>query len=123
MNRVSLVLVLHAHQPIGNFDWVVEQNYRLSYLPFIECLERHPAVSVSLHYSGVLLEWLDKHHPEYMNRLRALREAGSLEFLAGGFFEPILISIPEHDRQAQIARLQAFLEQRFGERPRGVWLT
>ena len=123
MNRVSLVLVLHAHQPVGNFDSVVEQNYRLSYLPFIECLERHPAVSVNLHYSGVLLEWLDEHHPEYMDRLQALRENGSVEFLAGGFFEPILISIPEHDRQTQIAQLQEFLEQRFGERPRGLWLT
>ena len=123
MNRVSLVLVLHAHQPIGNFDSVIEQNYRLSYLPFIECLERHPAVSVSLHYSGVLLEWLDEHHPEYMDRLQALRESGSVEFLAGGFFEPILISIPKPDRQAQIARLQEFLERRFGERARGLWLT
>lgn len=123
MNRVSLVLVLHAHQPIGNFDHVMEENYRLSYLPFIECLERHPAVSVSLHYSGVLLEWLEEHHPDYLDRLQALREAGSVEFLAGGFFEPILISIPEADRQAQITRLQEFLERRFGERARGVWLT
>jgi len=123
MNRVSLVLVLHAHQPIGNFDSVMEQNYRLSYLPFLEVLERHAAVSVTLHYSGVLLEWLDEHHPDYMKRLRALREAGSVEFLAGGFFEPVLISIPEQDRQAQIARLQEFVEKRFGERPRGVWLT
>jgi 4-alpha-glucanotransferase len=123
MNRVSLVLILHAHQPIGNFDSVLEQNYRLSYLPFIECLERHPAVAVSLHYSGVLLEWLDLNHLEYIERLRALREAGSIEFLAGGFFEPILISIPDRDRQAQIGLLRDYIERRFGERPRGLWLT
>jgi len=123
MNRVSLVLVLHAHQPIGNFDSVLEQNYRLSYLPFIECLERHPAVSVSLHYSGVLLEWLDERHPEYLDRLRALAEAGNVEFLGGGFYEPILISIPEHDRHAQLAAMRDFLRRRFGVAPRGVWLT
>ena len=123
MNRVSLVLVLHAHQPIGNFDSVLEENYRLSYLPFIECLERHPGVSVTMHYSGVLLEWLAEQHPDYIERLRALREGGSVEFLAGGFYEPILISIPEHDRQEQIRRLRDFLEKTFGERPRGAWLT
>jgi alpha-amylase len=123
MNPVSLVLVLHAHQPIGNFGSVLEQNYRLAYLPFIECLERHPAIAVNLHYSGVLLEWLAEHHPEYLDRLRALREAGSIEFWGGGFYEPVLISIPEHDRQAQIAGMQQYLEECFGERPRGLWLT
>ena len=123
MNRVSLVLILHAHQPIGNFDSVLEQNYRQAYLPFIDCLERHPGVAVNLHYSGVLLEWLDQHHPEYLDRLRTLREAGSIEFLGGGFYEPVLISIPEHDRLAQIATMQAYLRRRFGEAPRGAWLT
>ena len=123
MNRVSLILVLHAHQPIGNFDSVLEQNFRLSYLPFIECLERHPAVAVNLHYSGVLLEWLADRHPEYLERLRGLREAGCIEFWGGGFYEPVLISIPEADRQAQIAKMQDFLEERLGERPRGLWLT
>lgn len=123
MNRVSLILVLHAHQPIGNFDSVLEQNYRLSYLPFIECLERHPTIAVNLHYSGVLLEWLAERHPEYLERLRALRDAGSIEFWGGGFYEPVLISIPEADRQAQIARMQEYLEERLGERPRGLWMT
>ncbi|OFV99062.1 MAG: hypothetical protein A3H28_08095, partial [Acidobacteria bacterium RIFCSPLOWO2_02_FULL_61_28] len=123
MNRVSLVLILHAHQPIGNFDSVLEQNYRRAYLPFIECLERHPGVAVNLHYSGVLLEWFEQHHPEYLDRLRTLREAGSIEFLGGGFYEPILISIPEHDRQAQIAMMQEYLERHVGEPPRGAWLT
>jgi len=85
MNRVSLVLILHAHQPIGNFDSVLEQNYRRAYLPFIECLERHPGVAVNLHYSGVLLEWFEQHHPEYLDRLHTLREAGCIEFLGGGF--------------------------------------
>ena len=123
MNRVSLVLIIHAHQPIGNFDSVLEQNYQRAYLPFIECLERHPGVSVNLHYSGVLLEWLEQRHPEYLGRLRKLREAGGIEFLGGGFYEPILISIPEQDRLAQIGLMQDYLKDHLGERPRGAWLT
>lgn len=123
MNALSLVLILHAHQPLGNFDSVFEESYRKSYLPFLDCFERHPGVAVSLHYSGVLLEWLERQHPEYLDRLGRLREARRIEFLGGGFYEPVLISIPEPDRQAQIGRMQEYLENRFGERPRGIWLT
>jgi alpha-amylase len=30
MSRVRLVLALHDHQPIGNFDGVFEDSYRTS---------------------------------------------------------------------------------------------
>ncbi len=123
MNPVSLALILHAHQPAGNFDHVMEQSYRQSYLPFVECLERHPAIAVNLHYSGSLLEWIEQHHPEYITRLRKLCEAGRVEVLGGGFFEPILISIPEPDRQAQLSRLRDYVKSRFGALPTGAWLT
>src|SRR4051812_46684865 len=123
MNPVSLALIVHAHQPVGNFDDVIENAYRRSYLPFIECLERHPAVVMNLHYSGSLLEWIEGHHPEYISRLRKLREAGRVEILGGGYYEPILISIPEPDRQSQIARLRDYIKNRFGEPPTGAWLT
>ncbi len=123
MNTLSLLLILHAHQPLGNFDSVIEENYRKSYLPFLDCFERHPGVAATLHYSGVLLEWLERHHPEYLDRLRRLREARRIEFLGGGFYEPVLISLPEPDRQAQLEQMQEYLENRFGERPCGIWLT
>ncbi|MBI4443108.1 MAG: DUF1926 domain-containing protein [Acidobacteria bacterium] len=123
MNPISLLLILHAHQPIGNFDHVLEQCYRRAYLPFLECLERHPGICVNLHYSGPLWEWLEQGHPEYLESLRRLRESGRIEMLGGGFYEPILITIPEADRQAQLARMREFLENRFGETPRGIWLT
>src|SRR5205085_212858 len=108
---------------IGNFDDVIERSYQRSYLPFVDCLERHPAINVNLHYSGVLLEWIERHHPEYLARVRKLREEGRAELLGGGFYEPILISIPERDRLAQILRLRDYLKKHFDEFPRGAWLT
>ena len=123
MNPVSLALILHAHQPIGNFDDVIEISYRTAYLPFLDCLERHPAIAVGLHYSGILLQWIERHHPAYLTRLRKLREAGRVEILGGGFYEPILISIPEADRREQLQRMRDYIHIRFGEAPRGVWLT
>ena len=67
---IRFCLVLHNHQPIGNFDHVFEAAYRESYLPFLDVFESYDALSVSLHTSGPLMEWLDEHHPEYLERLR-----------------------------------------------------
>ena len=35
-NSIRLVLTLHNHQPVGNFDGVFEGAYRDSYAPFLE---------------------------------------------------------------------------------------
>ena len=123
MAKFHLVLLIHAHQPVGNFDDVFERSYQQAYRPFVEVLERHPAVRIGLHYSGPLLEWLERAHPEYFQQLRRLAERGQVELVGGGFYEPILISIPFHDRLEQIRRLADYLELHFGRRPRGAWLA
>lgn len=123
MSKFDLVLLIHAHQPIGNFDDVIERTYERSYLPFADCIARHPRIRLGLHYSGSLLEWLAERHPEYMQRIGALVERGQVEILGGGFYEPILIAIPYQDRIEQIRRLSHFVEDRFGKRPTGAWLA
>jgi alpha-amylase/alpha-mannosidase (GH57 family) len=121
--KLHLVLVVHAHQPVGNFDHVFEQSYACCYLPFVEVLERHPTVRVGLHYSGPLLTWIEQQHPEYFERLRTLVSRGQVEMLGGGFYEPILISIPPADQHEQIVQLADYVEQHFGRRPNGAWLA
>jgi 4-alpha-glucanotransferase len=118
-----LVLLIHAHQPCGNFGHVLEKSYQHSYLPFIELLEKHPGVRLGLHYSGPLLTWIEEHHPEYFARLKALVHTGQVELAGGGFYEPILIAIPPDDQHEQITRLTAYLEKHFGKRPSGAWLA
>ena len=121
--QFHLALILHAHQPAGNFDTVFEQCYQDSYLRFLSLLEKHPALRFAIHYSGPLLLWIEKNHPEYLARLRNLVAAGQVELMGGGFYEPILISIPEPDRIEQITRLADYLERHFGKRPTGAWLA
>ena len=43
-NPIRLILVLHNHQPIGNFDGVFEQAYQDSYLPFLDVFEQYPSL-------------------------------------------------------------------------------
>lgn len=123
MNRFHLVLLLHGHQPIGNFEDVLERAYEKCYLPFLDPLERHPGVHAGLHLSGPLWEWLAAKHPDYLPRVGALVERGQVELVGGGLYEPILVSIPPTDRTEQITRMSDFLEQHFGKRPEGAWLT
>ncbi|MGA8223064.1 MAG: alpha-amylase/4-alpha-glucanotransferase domain-containing protein [Candidatus Acidiferrales bacterium] len=123
MSKFQLVLVIHAHQPVGNFDDVLERAYKQSYLPFVDVLTRHPAIRLGLHYSGSLLEWLERAHPEYFDLLRGLVKRGQVEIVGGGFYEPILVTIPPEDRQEQIVRLADYIEKHFEARPRGAWLA
>jgi alpha-amylase len=114
---------MHAHQPVGNFDDVIERAYQHSYLPFIDVLSRHPSIKIGLHFTGSLLELLEPSHPEYFERLRALVTSGQIEMIGGGYYEPILIAIPPQDRREQIVRLSDYIEKHFGLRPRGAWLA
>ena len=74
--RIRLVLAIHNHQPVGNFEGVFEDAYQDSYQPFLDVLEDYPEIPISLHNSGSLLEWLVDAHPEYIDRLRRFVERG-----------------------------------------------
>ena len=117
MNQpIYLCLALHNHQPVGNFDHVFEQSYQDSYLPFLDVFERYESLKISLHTSGPLMEWLDAHHPEYLDRLADLVAVGRVEIVGGAFYEPILTMIPPRDRIGQIRDYTRWLESRLGAR-------
>ncbi|MGH9466410.1 MAG: alpha-amylase/4-alpha-glucanotransferase domain-containing protein [Terriglobales bacterium] len=120
---LALALVLHAHQPVGNFDDVIEQAYASAYLPFLEAAAERPWFHLNLHFTGFLLDWLAQRHPDYLDLLRRLHTSGRLELLGGGYYEPILAALRPADQQEQLARLRASLEQHFGAAPRGAWLA
>lgn len=123
MNSISLVLIVHDHQPVGNFDGVFRRCYEDAYDPFLRFLESHPHLRLALHTSGPLLQWIALHEPGYLPRLRTLVERGQVELWGGGFFEPVLPAIPEVDRRGQVRAMADWLELELGERPRGLWLT
>ncbi|MCG6157056.1 alpha-amylase/4-alpha-glucanotransferase domain-containing protein [Rubinisphaera margarita] len=119
---IRLVLAIHNHQPVGNFDHVVEEAYQDSYKPFLDVLENYPAVRISLHNSGSLIDWIERNRPEYIERLKPLSDSGQIEILGGPFYEPILASIPSRDRFGQMKAYGEHLEQHFGKKPRGMWV-
>ncbi|KAA5539325.1 DUF1926 domain-containing protein [Roseiconus nitratireducens] len=119
--HVHLCLALHNHQPIGNFDGVFEQAYQDSYLPFMEVFEPYEQLQISLHTSGPLMLWMSERHPEYLDRLRLLVEAGRVEIIGGPQYEPILTMLSSRDRIGQIQAYAHWLERNLGVTPRGMW--
>ena len=119
---IRFVFTLHDHQPIGNFDCVFEQAYQDSYRLFLDLFEQYPRMRIALHTSGPLLEWLDAHHPDYVDRLAGHVAAGRIEIIGGAFYEPILSMIPSRDRIGQIRSYTEWLESRLGADVRGMWI-
>ncbi len=123
MNKVQFLFGIHNHQPVGNFQSVFEEAFEKSYYPFLQLLGSYPKIRTSIHFSGILLKWIEDNHPEGIDILKKLVESGQLEFMTGGFYEPILPVIPDHDKEGQIRKLTRYIEKVIGDKPVGMWLA
>ncbi len=123
MKKVKLALGIHNHQPVGNFEFVFEEAYQNAYLPFLSLLERHPKIKVAMHFTGVLFQWILDHDADFGPRLRKMVKSGQIEMMSGGYYEPILINIPDVDKFGQIEKLNQFVKKHTGYEPKGLWLA
>jgi len=121
--KVSLLFGVHAHQPAGNFEQVIDDAHARCYKPFLETVHRYPEFRLAVHFSGWLLDVLLKRFPADMAKLREMVARGQIEMFGGGDTEPVLASIPERDRRSQLATLSERLDKSLGQRPTGAWLT
>lgn len=123
MPKVQFIFAIHNHQPVGNFEFVAEEAYQKSYLPFISVLQRHPGVKITLHYSGILYRFFEEKHPDFIEMLKDLVKAGRAEILSGGFYEPILAVLPDEDKVGQVRFLSDYVRRKIGFDCRGMWLA
>jgi alpha-amylase len=123
MTKLFLILAFHHHQPVGNFDHILEEAYGKAYLPFLETLMEYPKIKVVLHYSGHLLSWIKERHPNTLNMIRKLVEEERAEILSGGFYEPIIPVIPQRDGVMQVKELNRFVKKSLGFKPKGIWIA
>lgn len=121
--KTSLLFGIHMHQPVDNFDWVIELGIKTCYEPFFEVMSRYPEFKFSVHCSGWLMERIEELCPSLYKKIVALAKAGSIEFFSAGYYEPILCVIPSKDRVGQIERLNDSIQERFSQTPKGLWLT
>lgn len=122
MKTVNFCFGTHNHQPIGNFDYVIEEAYEKSYLPFFKLAAKYD-VKFATHFSGILLDWLEKNHPEQLTLLKKMVASGQLEIISGGYYEPILAIIPDRDKHEQIIRLTSRIKELLDYDASGLWLA
>jgi len=120
---VSLLFGVHAHQPVGNFESVLDDAHIRCYGAFLRVLHQYPGFKFAIHISGWLLEYMLKKYPEDMQLLKQMVQREQAELFGAGFTEPVLAAIPTLDRIGQVTQQSQYLKQHLGETPRGAWLT
>ncbi len=71
-------------------------------------------MKISIHYSGILWDFFEENHPEFLEGLKELVKKGQLEMMTGGYYEPILAVIPDEDKVGQIKRLTQTIQEEDG---------
>ena len=122
-DKMTLLMVLHAHQPVGNFPKVFARAVEECYRPVVQALAAYPEIRCGLHFSGPLLDYLRAHDQELLATVAGLAARGQVEMLAGGYYEPLLASIPARDSQAQMEMMNQATRRLYGVEPRGFWLA
>ena len=123
MKTINLILGNHNHQPVGNFDFVFESTYQKAYKPFLDMLEKYKDIKFNFHYTGSLLYWIEKNHPEHIEKLKNLAKEKRIEIQSGGFYEPIMPSIPDKDKDIQIKKLNDYIKDKFKVKAKGAWIA
>jgi alpha-amylase len=123
MGRTRFIIGTHNHLPLGRNGEAAERLYQESLKPFLAVLYRYPGFPVTLHYSGILMEWLEDSHPEFLTLLGEMVARGQVEILGGGYYDPILPLIPTNDKLGQLEKMTTWLRVRFETRPRGCWIV
>jgi hypothetical protein len=120
--KIKLILGSNAHVPYGSNNAEFEKVYMNLMRPFVTSLYRYPSLQAVLHYSGVLLHWVERSHPELFMLINDMVARRQAEILGGGFYEPMLPIIPLQDKIGQIELLTTYIRKQFGKRPQGCWI-
>jgi len=120
--KFSLILGSHAHLPSGSSEAEFEFLYKNRMRPFVSGLSRYSNINAVLHYSGVLLYWIERTHPEFFMLIEDMVARKQIEILGGGFYEPMFTLIPLQDKIGQIELMTTYLRKQFGKRPQGCWI-
>lgn len=123
MKDIKLAMAFHCHQPVFNLEGEIERAYLQAYLPLLSTLADFPGIKATFHFSGSILEWLEKRHPEFIGMLKRLVEEGRIEIIGGAYSEPIMALIPESDRAGQLRMNLDIIERALGVKPSGAWIA
>jgi hypothetical protein len=122
MSKLRIIIGAYNHLPIGATEARAEKIYDNEIKPLISALYKAPRVNLAIHYSGMLLHWIERRRPELFMLLETLIARKQAEILGGGFYEPMMPLLPPQDKIGQIEMLTTYLRKQFGKKPTGCWI-
>lgn len=103
--------VVIVHHSVGPSGWVDALTHVAS------ALESHPDLPLTIRLPGAAVEHISHTEPD----LWAAVVASDVQWLAGGFSDPILVTLPDSARAAQLRRERTAMDAA-GIGPRGIWI-
>ncbi len=120
MGEVHICFVLKSSAiGLGNSN-SFESDYQNIYKPAGKFLYAHQSFRMAFAFNGVLLNFLHKKHPEFIDILQELVSRKQAEILGGGYYDPAFPLLFPMDRTGQIEKLSSEIRQTTKKRPRGI---
>jgi hypothetical protein len=118
----TLQIVLADTLSCGEPEVARARMVDLALIPVMDLLDRQGAFRIGLCLTGTTGEWLERHQPELVTRLRAMWEKGRIEVLGGSFDGALVQALPERDGYGQLSRMQRWCRGVLGQTPSGAWV-
>ena len=100
--KIPLVFVLHAYQPITQKEEVYNRIISKCYIPFLRKLLENPEIRITLNISGCLLEKFATSYPDVLHLIEEGILSKQIELMGSAFYHPILPLILKKDQRYQI---------------------
>ena len=104
---------------IGQIGTTVPENaeeiYEKSVKKLVGLLYSNPRICASISFSGIMLDWYEKKHPEVMDVLKDLTNRKQVEIIGGGYYDPLFPLLLPVDRLGQIELFQSQLRKTLGK--------
>ena len=123
MGTIHICFVLSFSVAGSELPDTIEELYQKKYKKILSFLYAHQDMCITLFVPGIVLEWIEKKHPEITSVCLEMINRRQIEILGGGYYEPLFPLLLPVDRVAQIEALTTAIRKATGKRPRGAFLT
>jgi len=118
VEKIPVVIILHAYQPITQDKEILERIINNCYSPFFRKLIENEDVKITLNISGCLLEKLSIEYPEIIRLVEQGILNNQIELMGSAFYHPILPLISDEDMQYQIQKQTNTISGLFNLKPK-----
>ncbi len=120
MKKLNICLYITLTSSILSHTSDFEEKYDEIYKKLVSFLFENSRNRMSVSFSGPLLSWIMREHPEYTQLFSKLLNRKQTEIIGGGYYNPVFPLVFPRDRTGQIDLMSSEIRHATGKRPRGM---